>query len=207
MKDGVVDKHESYGMIQINKFTGNSSQFFGSDLIHNGGVSLTITEGDKERSLNSEWYHSGRELIRIELSSNQFVDAITSGMNTNGVPCTIKRFNGKVEQIEHVVDKKEVFSSDMKETQDEYKERIEGILSMLEGNIGKRKANEIKHELEVLRSHIGSNTNFVLTCFNEAMEKSVTEAKHSIANYIDGKVHSLGIEAMREDLQMKIDND
>jgi hypothetical protein len=201
-------QHESYGMIDICRFTGNGSQYFGSDLIHNGGVSISISNAEKVTKLSSDWYHSREELIRVEMSHNQFVDAITSGMNTSGVPCTIKRYaNNRVEQKNHVEDKKEQFSNDMKDTHVEYKKRIDGILELLEGNIGKRKASEIKHELEVLKSHISSNTNFVMGCFNEAMEKSVTEAKHSISNYIDHKVHSLGIEGMKKELQISIENE
>lgn len=200
-----IKEHESYGMISISRFTGNGSQFFGSDLIHNGGISITISNAEKATKLSSNWYHSNKELIRIELSSNQYVDAITSGMNTSGVPCTIKRYNSRgVEQIDHVEDRREQFSNDMKDTHVEYKNRIDSILKLLEGNIGKRKASEIKFELEVLKNHISSNTNFVMTCFNESMEKSVTEAKHSISNYIDHKVHSLGIESIKNELQISM---
>lgn len=208
MKDEIKKQHESFGMIDISRFTSNGSQYFGSDLVHNGGISITISNAEKVTKLNSDWFHAREELIGIELSHNQFVDAITSGMNTSGVPCTIKRYGkNRIEQIDHIEDKKEQFSNNMKDTHIEYKKRIDGILNMLEGNIGKRKANDIKHELEVLKSHIASNTNFVMTCFNEAMEKSVTEAKHSIANYIDHKVHSLGIEGLRDELQISIENE
>lgn len=202
-------EHQSYGMIDICKFTSNNSQYFGSDLVHNGGVSITISGAKKETKLSSDWYYKTKELIRVELSHNQFVDAITSGMNTIGVPCTIKRFNnGRVEQVDHVNDKKEQFSNDMKDTHVEYKKRIDVILGMLsDDKLGKKKIQEIKYELKVLNSHIGDNTEYVMTCFNEAMDKTVTEAKHSIANYIDTKVHSLGIEAMRNELQISIDNE
>lgn len=200
-------QHESFGMIDISRFTSNGSQYFGSDLVHNGGISITISNAEKVTNLSSDWYNSREELIRIELSNNQFIDAITSGMNTSGVPCTIKRHGeNRIEQIDHVDDKKKQFSNDMKDTHIEYEKRIDDILSLLDGNIGKRKASEIKHELEVLKSHIASNTNFVMTCFNEAMEKSVTEAKHSIANYIDHKIYSLGIEGLRDELHISIDN-
>lgn len=200
------NKHESYGMISISKFTGNHSQYFGSDLVHNGGVSITISKGKKERHLNREWYSDDETLISIELSHNQFVDAITSGMNTNGVPCTIKNYNNKsIPQIDHVEDKREQFSNDMKDTHTEYNNRIDNILKILDGNIGKKKTDEIKHELNILKNHISSNTNFVMTSFNEAMEKTVTEAKHSISNYVDSKVHSLGIEGLRNELQISID--
>lgn len=196
-----IKQHESYGMIRVNKFTGNGSQFFGSDIVHNGGMSITISSAEVERGLSSEWYHDNKELIRIQLSSSQFVDAITSGMNTSGVPCTIIRFNNKgMEQIDHIDDKIDEFNVDMVDTQTEYLNKIDNILNKLEGTIGKKKAEEITHDLRVLKSHISSNTNFVMKCFNEAMEKAVTEAKHSVSNYIDNKVHSMGIEAMRNEL-------
>ncbi|MCK9544454.1 MAG: hypothetical protein M0R03_20740, partial [Novosphingobium sp.] len=171
MKNNKV-KHESYGMISISKFTGNKSQFFGSDLIHNGGVNITISGASKERKLSREWYSSEETLIKVNLSYNQFVDAITSGMNTSGVPCTVEYVNGKrIEQIDHIEDKKNVFKNEMINTQNEYGKRIEDILNKLDGNIGKRKVNEIKHDLEILKSHISSNTNFVVDSFNKTMEK------------------------------------
>jgi len=202
-----IKKHESYGMVSICKFSSNGSQFFGSDLSQNGGVSITISKADSVRSLSHDRYHSGEDLIRVELSANQFVDAITSGMNTQGVPCTIKRYgNEKIEQIDHIEDKREAFSNEMIDTHRQYDKRIDDILKLLEGNIGKRKSDEIRHELIILKSHVSSNTNFVMKSFNEAMDKTVTEAKHSISNYIDSKVHTLGIEAMREQLKISIDN-
>lgn len=199
-------EHESYGMLDISRFSGNNSQFFGSDLVHGGGISITISKADVERSLHKDWFHSGEQLIRVELSHSQFVDAIISGMNTGGVPCTILRYDGKqVPQIDHVDNRKEQFRNEMTETHTKYKKQIDGILGLLNGNIGKRKADEIKHELAILKSHIESNTNFVMTSFNEAMENTVTEAKHSIANYIDHKVHSLGIEGIKKELQISIE--
>lgn len=198
--------HESYGMVRISRYTGGNGQFFGSDLVHNGGISITISKAEKEVKYSSEWYHAQSEVVRIELTNNQFVDAITSGMNTSGVPCTIKKVLGEsVPQIDHVEDKKERFSNDMTDTHKEYYKRIDAIMSMLDGNVGKRKSNEIRHELEVLRNHIGSNTNFVMKCFDESMEKTITEAKHSVANYIDQKVHSLGIEGLKKELQVSIE--
>jgi len=200
-------QHESFGMIDVSRHTGRS-QYFGSDLEHSGGVSITINKAEKVNRLNTDWFHSKEELIRIELTHNQFIDAITSGMNTAGVPCTIKAFSGKkVEQIDHVEDKKELFSNNMKEAHNEYKKRIDDISGLLNGSLGKRKVDEIKHELKVLKSHIESNTNFVMECFNEAMDKTVIEAKHTIANYIDHKVHSLGIEGLRKELKISIEKE
>ena len=200
-------EHESYGMINISKFTGNNSQFFGSDLTHGGGVSITISKADVDRKYHREWFHSGEELIRVRLSASQYVDAITSGMNTQGVPCTIERYeNKRVEQIDHVINKKEQFNNEMIDTQQEYISKIDSIIQELDGAIGKRKVSEIKNDLDTLKRHLLSNTNFVLKCFNEAMEDTVTEAKHSISNYIDHKVHTMGIEGLKEQLKISIEN-
>ena len=200
--------HESYGMINISRFQSNKSQFFGSDLVHSGGISISIKNAEESRYLHREWHHGFNELIRIELSFNQFVDAITSGMNTSGVPCTVKRFNGKgTEEIDYVDDKREQFSGEMKDTQSEYQNKIDSILDMFDGNIGKKKTNEIKRQLEVLKNHISSNTNFVMESFDKAMEKSVTEAKHTVANYIDHKVHTLGIEGLKNQLQISLEKE
>ena len=206
MEKGVIKSHESYGMISISKFNSNGSQFFGSDLSHNGGIMITVSKAEKKTMLSSDWYHSQNELIRIHMTHNQFVDAITSGMNTEGVPCTLHHINGKrISQIDHIEDKRDMFSNDMKNTNTEYLNRIDEILKMLNGNIGKRKENEISHELKVLKSHIGSNTSFVMKCFNESMDKSVTEAKRTISGYIDNKIHSLGIEGLRKELKISIE--
>ena len=79
-------------------------------------------------------------------------------------------------------------------------------MAMLDGNVGKRKSQEIKKQLEILKSHISSNTNFVMKCFQESMEKTVSEAKHTISNYIDNKVSTLGLEALRKEVNVQIDN-
>lgn len=199
-------EHESYGMIDISRYTGNNQQFFGSDLYQNGGITIRISNAELETKYNSEWYHHTEPLIEVRLSHNQFVDAITSGMNTNGVPCTVQRIGLKrVPQIDHVTDKKEEFQNSMKETQQSYIESINNLITELDGNIGKRKAKEIQNSLDSLKRRIASNTNFVMDCFNESMEKTVTEAKHSVSNYIDHKIHSLGVEGLRKELNISID--
>lgn len=208
MNNGEKKEHESFGMIEISRYSGNNQQFFGSDLYQNGGITLRISNAQVETKYNSEWYHHTAPLIEVRMSHNQFVDAITSGMNTNGVPCTIQRVGlQRVPQIDHVADKKEEFQNSMKVTQKEYINKINDLISKLDGNIGKKKANEIKNDLDTLKRHIASNTNFVMDCFNEGMEKTVTDAKHSISNYIDHKVHSLGIEGIRNELKISIENE
>jgi Tfp pilus assembly major pilin PilA len=93
----------------------------------------------------------------------------------------------------------------MSDSYKEYIERINIITSKMDGKLGKKNIQEIKGELDYLKRCINSNTNFTLKCFNEAMEKTVTEAKQDISSYIDNKVQTLGIETLREKLQISIE--
>lgn len=195
--------HESYGNLQISKFSSNHSEFFGSDLVHRGGYEITISNCE---IVDGKRYFPTSQLIRIRLSYNQFVDAITSSMNGSGVPCTIDHVLGKrTERISYIEDKKEVFKGQMKKTNSEYIVRINNIINEFgTGNIGKRKQKELLHELQTLKNHLLTNTQFVMDCFNEEMDKTVLEAKQNISGYIDNKVNTLGIEKLRDEISVSL---
>jgi len=200
-------EHDSYGMISISRFSGGGCQFYGSDINHSGGFSITISKSYMENKYASKWHYSSDELIEVNISTNQFIDLIGANLNTSGVPCTIKHINcQRIEQIEHVVDKKCEFRNNMNETYEEFYKRIDNILELLsDGNIGKKKQKDLIHEMQILKGHIKSNTDFIMDRFNESMDDTITEAKQNISNYVDHKVQSLGIEAMREELNTSIE--
>jgi hypothetical protein len=199
--------HASYGMIDICKYQGGSGQFFGSDIIHNGGISLKIHTAEHRRALSNNWYHPKQQIIEVRMSYAQWVDAITSGMNTVGVPCTIESFNGKrIPQIQHVEDKQEKFSNELKDSHKRTKEMVDEVLEMLmDGNVGKRKKEELSKKLQMIKHRMGGNEEFIIEQFKEEMQDVVSEAKQSVSNYIDSKIHTYGIEAMRNDLQIGIE--
>lgn len=192
--------HPSYGMIQIDKFSSNGSTFFNSDIVQNSGVSITIFNATVHSSKSGVREHilAEDEIIRVRLSSNQFVDAITSGMNAGGSPCTIvHKGDGMIEPDEFLEDKKKQFTEHMAEIQSEYMKKIKALdVKITNSKMGKRVAEDIKHDLHTLKMHMESNNDYVMSRFESAMEKVVTEAKHSVSSYIDNKISSLGMEAL-----------
>lgn len=200
------NEHESFGMLSVSRYSGQGQQFFGSDLIHEGGVEIEISQADVERKYGHDYYHANKSKIRIKLSHSQYIDAITSGMNTQGVPCTITRVENKnIEQIEHAENKKDIFKTDMQEIIADYLLKIDEIVEKLSsGTLGKKKVAELKHDLSVLRSHLSSNMSFTMDTFDESMEKTVTEAKHSISNYVEMKIRSTGVEALKDGYQISL---
>ena len=195
-----TEKKECYGKISISKFQSNGCTFFGSDIVHNGGISIEISDAYIDRSHSKNYIGSNKNLIKIRMSHNQFVDLITSAMNTDGVPCTIDHMYGKkIEQINHVKDKKEEYIADLKNTFDGLLSRIDIISSKIPKNISNKAKNELEHEIAILKSHLVGNTKYVFKTFNEEMEKTMTEAKTSFANYISDKVEKLGIDNINKE--------
>jgi len=88
------EKHESYGLVGFSRTThgggGDGANLFGCSIKHNHTIVLKIKRATKERSLHDDRYYGGETLIEVEMSPNQFAEAITSMNIGDGMPCTIR---------------------------------------------------------------------------------------------------------------------
>jgi hypothetical protein len=198
-----TDTHPSYGMIQVNSFSGRRT-FFGSSIQHGGGISITICEGDNIRKINNDWYHAGKELIRVEMSYTQFAEMITASMNTQGVPCSIRRIDGKSIPAPPFINKRTLYQQEFKEHMQEQAERLDSLvarvdeLSKKKGTINKKEINEVKKLVDKAHQDLNDNTHYIANCWNEQLEKTTTEAKGEIEGFVDNKVRQLGIKGLQE---------
>jgi hypothetical protein len=196
------ETHPCYGKIQISKFQGDS-RFFGSDVNHRGGISIEISRASVERSLSKDWVFDEETLVHINLSPLQFAELITTGMNTDGVPCTIKRdAGGAVEQADFK-DGIEEFKSEYDDTTEESARLITDALSVvdecLNGNTVKKKdVRVLKAKLEFALQHVRSNIPFVRKCFGRHINRSIVEAKTSVENFIESKIRHLGLKGLQD---------
>lgn len=210
MKERVKDTHPSYGMIRFSRRQGGDGKLFGSSVQHQHTVSVTITEGSVTRDLKCDWYADGKRIVEVEMSPAQFAEALMS-MNTIGVPCTIRRRideNGNFVGIDPcpLENKREQFQ---KEFEDDLKE----IASILDGgskeineildkkSINKGDRETIRSVIDKLKTELKANLPYVLTMFNEQMEKTVTEAKGEVEAFTEHKLRSVGLEKVLEQLQ------
>src|SRR5271154_1604303 len=97
LSDATVEKHESYGMVGINRTSSSGTNLFGSIATHHSFITLSVKRAEVHRHLASDWYHAeARDLIEIEMSHSQFAEMITSPGIGDGIPCTIRAFDGKL---------------------------------------------------------------------------------------------------------------
>ena len=117
--DDIKDQHESYGMLGFNRCSYSSPQpLYGSSIKHRDTIMMTLQTSYSKRDLNKEWFFSDKTLFRVEMSSTQFANLITSLNQGDGVPVTIRAFSdGNLVRCEEppYIDRGEVHKAEFKE--------------------------------------------------------------------------------------------
>lgn len=202
----ITDKtmsHPSFGMIGFSRVSRNLTPLFGSNIQHQNTITLKIHTAELNRHLNNDWFHAKRNLIEIELSGSQYAELITSMNMGDGVPCTIREFNGQSypdPPYENPIDIfQREFEAKIKNLGKEVKSVVEDSLKMLKEKqtINKSDREFISQSIQRLIQEISSNIPFVSQQFNESMEKTVSQAKTEIETFVTNRITSLGIDAAK----------
>jgi hypothetical protein len=202
------ETHPTYGMVGFSRRTcgGGGLNLFGSSIRHSQFIALEIKRAVKYRDLSHDWIMGEEELIEVELSPNQFAELLTSMNVGDGVPCTIRHVN-RVDagQCPEVAVRQQItneFQNYIAKASEEAEQILAEVTTLFgdKANIGKKERAEILKNLEMLVAGIKNNVPYVHKQFNEAMDKTVTEAKAEVEAFVEGKVRSLGIEALQSEV-------
>jgi len=205
---GKKESHESYGMIGCSRATsGKGHPLFGSSVLHSNSIILRIKRAVVERHLNRDWYYGKEPLIEVELSPTQFAEMITSLNVGDGIPCTIRYTENKVRMEDPPeVKQRLVFENEFKEDinhlKELYEDKLHDVRKLLrkKGNLLKPEKAEIDNFLFELTRIIEDYMPFLQKSFNEAMDKTVMEAKGEVEAFVMSKVTSLGIEGLEKEM-------
>lgn len=94
-------QYPSYGMIQLSRSSigGTGTALFGSSIMHNDVIRLTISNGFMEREDSQDNYYAKTSrkncIVEVDMSYTQFAEAITSLNMGDGVPVTITNIGGQ----------------------------------------------------------------------------------------------------------------
>lgn len=208
-------KHPSFGLIAFDRInyaqsldgTGLDRPLFGSNILHNSAISITIRRAIVVRDFNEDQIHadSSPPVVEVEMSVTQFADAITSLNQGDGTPCTITMIGGKNVAKPPFENKRVQLDAEFEEemrnvatkTNRFYRE-IDRILA--KPSIGKNDREEIKKQIELLQQEIHSNIPFIKKQFTGQMDQTVLEAKNEFEAFVEGKVRTLGLEGFKMEL-------
>lgn len=199
-------EHESYGMIALNRVTGNPGRMFGSHIRdHHTFVRLVVKRGVRVHSLSRDWYRgTGRPLIELDLSAAQFADLLTTMNVGDGVPCTVRFADGtmKAHPPDEELESEKVRTNFRKKAEEvseklrEARSRIDAILSKKSVTQADRRA--VSALLDRFVQEVGSNMPFVLESFEESADKVVSHAKAEIDAFATQVVMTAGTEALTQ---------
>ena len=207
MKDHIT--HPSYGQIGFSRTESTGQRFYGSELSQRSYVTLEIKESETYRSLNSDKYHPGKNIVRLRMSNAQFAELITSFNRGVGTPCTIERIKDEGYTLPEAESRKEVHSREFQERMEEFAKTnistMNEILTLAKGLSVKRRG-EIKRKLERINTEIASNIPFFADQFQEHMDTVVNDAKCEVEGYVEHKIRSAGLEAIKDQFQLEGEN-
>ena len=144
------------------------------------------------------------------MSYTQFAELISAMNVGDGIPVTIRYTTqkGRIEGIQ-TVNRRTQFMNEFEEKNGQSAEDVQNIINKLKTIFAEKRpirAKEREEILSTLRSlsmAVESHNSFMISQFDEAMEKICTEAKGEVEAFIQNKMHSLALAALNEKEQLK----
>lgn len=198
-------KHPSYGMLSFSRcHSGGEKALFGSSILHNNTITLTLREGEVDRHLNRDWYHGQKRLFEVEMSYSQFAELISSMNQGDGIPVTIREVMGERKEDCPFENKRMEFVNDftnkIKEVQTVCNDLINNTKKLFDTKkpLNKSEKENILSQLETIKREVNSNIPFIADSFNEQMDKTVLEAKGEFESFIQNKIDNIANQAIAQ---------
>lgn len=197
-------EHESYGMVAFNRQSNSGgATLFGSPLSdHYQTVSIRIATGYAWQGLMGEQRYRGeRQIVEVELSAAQFAEAITTMGLGDGVPCTIRRLNGRMLESPPrpptaTERAHEGFAARMKGFGKTLRTLTAKVDAATESLTQKKRA-EVRGAVAGVVMEVEQNIPFFLELFTEAAVKVTNVAKAEADAWLTTVVHRAGLAHLR----------
>lgn len=201
-----TSKHPSYGMIGFSKVScSGNNRFFGSDLPVSNYIEIKIHAAEIDRDLSHDRYHALHQdrLISVKMTHNQFAELLTGGNMGDGVPCTITEVMGNdIEQEADFENRKQYTHRMFKQRMLEFNKQIVEKQQMIKTLTAKKTLSaedqkQLNWAMDWLTQEMTKNIPFFMECFQETMDKVVTEAKSEVENAILTKAQNYGLQVLQ----------
>lgn len=213
LSEETVEKHESYGMVSINRTSSGGTYLFGSIMNHHSFITLTIKHAKVRRHLAQDWYSADSlPIVEIELSHTQFAELITSPGIGDGVPCTIRGLNGKLlKECPAPEAMNSKYAEDLKKTTAstvvQLKEMVQQLSEvLLPGNktLGKKELNVLLSGIKSAMQSVTDSIPFIEQSFNEEMEEQKNKAVGEMEAVASHLIFKTGLNALAQESQRQL---
>ena len=212
-RNGKEIKYEddAFGTIEISRINGNSGVMFGTETNPDSFINLKVSTASLNRTLTNDYIHTGKRIIELKMTQNQFSEMITNMNYAGGTPCTITFLNGKqipkLEKIPHI---NEYNYNEVKNNFVELNKNVvryqNEILQLINKNkLSKNDKEDIQRKINGICQDIQTNTPFYLEMYREAMEKISSDVLSNTELKLQTKIQNLGIDSLKNTINKNID--
>ena len=199
-KDTQEFRHPSFGMIGFNRYTTRSQRLFGSAVKSDTGISLTVSRAFRRHHLHYDsYFNDSHPLIEVHMTESQFASLITSFGMGGGVPCTLGSFDGKIiKPSETERSEAELIHEEITDRIEDFHGRLQGAKDRLSASLAGAKLSQkdrktIDFAIEVLLADLANNLPFLMEQFQDAVEKTVAQAKTEIVSFTEQAARKAGL--------------
>lgn len=199
--------HDAFATIHLTQRTGGFS-LFGSDIGHDGVVSISISRAELHRNLSNDWIHSeNMPIVEVEMSHAQFAEFISGTGRGRGTPATLRIAPprgsdvGVMPGIEKPETKHETFRREIQEMAkkrlEKMSENVRALGEMINsGKVGMKDLRALHKELERHVDQTPGSIGFVVEQAEEALEKATSDAMIQVEAFIGAAAQRIGFESL-----------
>jgi len=203
----VEERHESYGLLQINRVSGGRN-LFGSSVQHQNYYVLQVVRGKRVTKEHGEhfWGDGSRlPIVEVAISPAQFVELITTQNIGSGVPCTIIGVEGVM--MDPTPDDA---GSEVKLIAEGFAERLEDAVSKLnihddqlstmldKKTFTKDDKEQIRAAVHAARRLMSETAPYIMSLMGEHTEKLMAKGRLEVESFIQLALTKAGIKSVRD---------
>ncbi len=181
------ESHPSYAIIRVAHPSGGDGRLFGSPLLHDRRVSIEICEASIERSHSEDRFFAKNQMIRVEMSAEQYARFVAGGHTHSGVPCTLRRLGGQIVEspptqarVDLHYEEARAKAAEALEALDQLQARLDVLLERLPS----KTKSEIHGAIRLARGRLADHLPHVVSMMHEHMAKVVEQAKVEVEAFV-----------------------
>lgn len=192
LNDNDEQQHPGWGMISASRVTSNpGSVLFDSDIRHHHSVIVTIGTAVRSRQLNRDWMRRKQDFVEVEMSEAQWASFVSSMNAGDGVPCTIRRREGRYDVPGFPYEPRLQESMDeVHNAANKYTEKVNKAFEMYCGHKSAANLRTLKFAIE----NMPSNMAYAASSLTEHAENVVQRARADIEAMVISKAKQLKLD-------------
>lgn len=202
-------EHPAFGTVVVTHPRGGRSRMFGSRILHDSRITLSVHKAHTVRDLSHDWLSADETVMELEFTETQWAQFVASEGKGCGTPCTFKylpKDADGVEVVPEIAGDPDVRPEYHDELGQAVRKELESIReskvvlneALESGKINKATLRQAISALDNASYRLAGTAQFIAKSFKEHMEEATSEAIMNVEGYADKYMRDLGLEVLKK---------